>query len=190
MLAQPALDWAEPGGQPVRAQDPGETTWRVTRQPAGSAAARAQVAAAEAAAARSAVPELALAGTPHFALHLANNSSRGASPTPRAPSPGLLRPRRTEGLAVLADPLKFVKPRAGDEADPLATARSRRGEASDNNSYAQHEQLTARERAPLKGLATYESEAARAEGNEEICTPRGTVIRGGSVKASPSHGRN
>ena len=181
MLAQPALDWAEPGGQPVRAQDPGETTWRVTRQPAGSAAARAQVAAAEAAAARSAVPELALAGTPHFALHLAN-SSRGASPTPRASSPGLLRPRRTEGLAVLADPLKFVKPRAGDEADPLATARSRRGEACDNNSYAQHAQLTARERAPLKGLATYESEAARAEGNEEICTPRGRSYAAGASR--------
>ena len=54
MLAQPALDWAEP----VRAEDPGKSTWRVTRQPAGSAAARA-AAAAEATAAQSAVPALA-----------------------------------------------------------------------------------------------------------------------------------
>ena len=55
MLAQPALDWAEP----VRAEDPGKSTWRVTRQPAGSAAARAAAAAAEATAAQSAVPALA-----------------------------------------------------------------------------------------------------------------------------------
>ena len=78
------------------------------------------------------------------------------------------------------DSLRFVKLPSAEEPDPLATARSRRGEGS--NTYRQHEQLTAREREPLRSVEAYEKEAAENAGGEEIRTPRGTRIRSGSVK--------
>ena len=82
----------------------------------------------------------------------------------------------------LADALRFVSLPSADAPDPLASARalqSHRGEG--NNTYRQHEQLTARSRTPLKGIEQYEQESGT--GTEEISTPRGTKIRSGSVTA-------
>ena len=51
---------------------------------------------------------------------------------------------------MLADPLKFVKRPPGDEADPLATARSRRGEASENNRLRARARVRVRVRVRLR----------------------------------------